>query len=106
MGKDEQLAIELAVKRLKTVMIGSLSKVENALGYLWAQHKGPDEQLTDQELYFDNVWQDVRNNILNHGNKQMRLLEEELSKILRTAPTVKYKYRFPVIENRNEGDNE
>ena len=73
MGKNKQQAIECAIKRLKTVMIGSLSKVENSLGYLWAQHKNENEQLTDQELYFDNVWQDIRNNILNHGNKQIRL---------------------------------
>lgn len=98
MGKDEELAIQLATKRLKTVMIGSISKIENSFGYLWGQHKNDNELLTEQELYFDNVWQDVRNNILNHGNKQMRVLEEELSRILRTKPAVKYKYRFPVID--------
>lgn len=106
MGKDEELAIQLAIKRLKTVMIGSLSKMENSLGYLWGQHKNENELLTEQELYFDNVWQDVRNNILNHGNKQMRLLEEELSKILITKPIVRYNYRFPVMGDQDQGETE
>ena len=85
--------IRQLIKSIDTTMIGALSKFENVFGYLWGHYKGPDEQLTDQEMYFDNMWQDVRNNILNHGNKQKRVLQDKIS-----GP--QYKYRFPVIKNK------
>lgn len=96
--ENKDLAIAIAIKRLRTTMIGSISKFENVFGYLWGHHKHPDEPLTQQEEYFDNLWQDVRNNILNHGNKQIRILEEELDNFLRDTPKVRYSYKFDVKE--------
>jgi len=94
--------VQRAIKALETTMIGSLSKFENVFGYLWAHYKDNADQLTEQEAYFDNMWQDVRNNILNHGNKQKRLLEEDLTKILSGNKNTRYNYRFPVINKDKE----
>jgi len=93
---DKNLIIQMATKRLETTMIGALSKFENVFGYLWGQHKYHDEQLTDKELHFDNMWQDVRNNILNHGNQQIRALGNDISKILSDRPQTRYNYKFRV----------
>ena len=106
MNNDERdLLIALASKRLRTTMIGCLSKFENVFGYLWGHYKSNNEPLTDQEIYFDNLWQDVRNNILNHGNKQLRILENELDMISRDKPKVKYHYKFNVKEQENQDGN-
>lgn len=101
---NRDLVIALAIKRLRTTMIGSISKFENVFGYLWGHYKGEDEQLTEQEIYFDNMWQDVRNNILNHGNKQIRALEEDLDTLLRDKPKVTYSYNFKVKEENDNGN--
>jgi hypothetical protein len=77
-------------------MIGALSKFENTFGYLWGQHKNYDEALTEKELHFENMWQDVRNNILNHGNQQIRALQNDITKILSDKPQTKYHYKFRV----------
>jgi hypothetical protein len=103
-NENKDLVIALAIKRLRTTMIGSISKFENVFGYLWGHYKGPDEQLTDQEIYFDNMWQDVRNNVLNHGNKQIRALEEDLDALLRDKPKVTYSYNFKVKEENDNGN--
>lgn len=92
---DKNLIIQIATKRLETTMIGALSRFENVFGYLWAQHKNHNEPLTDQELYFDNLWQDVRNNILNHGNQQIRSLQNDIDKHTGSFP-VKYNYKFKI----------
>jgi hypothetical protein len=93
---DKNIITQLASKRLETTMIGALSKFENVFGYLWGQHKSHDEPLTDKEMHFDNMWQDVRNNILNHGNQQIRALQNDINKALSDRPQTKYNYKFRV----------
>lgn len=106
MNNDNQdLILALAIKRLRTTMIGSLAKFENVFGYLWGQHKPNEQDLTDQELYFDNLWQDVRNNILNHGNQQIRKLQEDLEHLMRDKPKRTYSYKFRIKEQENNDEN-
>ena len=91
---EVQFLINLMSKKIQTTMIGCLARFETGFGHLWAHHKTHDEDLTDQELYFDNIWQDVRNNILNHGNNQIRLVAEDIKKTLNHSPSIKYNYTF------------
>lgn len=95
---DKNLAIEIATKRLETTMIGALSRFENIFGYLWGQHKHYNETLTDKEIYFENLWQDVRNNILNHGNQQIRAMQNDMNKHSDTT-LIKYNYKFKIDPN-------
>lgn len=88
--------IQLASRRLETTMIGALARFENSFGHLWGHHKNLDSELTEQELYFDNIWQDVRNNILNHGNNQIRGLQTDIQKKLSNKPVTQYHYKFKV----------
>jgi hypothetical protein len=87
-------AIQIAIKRLETTMIGALARFETSFGHLWGHHKDFEEKLTEKEEYFDNVWQDLRNNILNHGNNQIRGLHTDLQKCLTDKPITKYEYKF------------
>lgn len=96
MNTDKNILIQIATKRLETTMIGALSKFENMFGYLWGHHKNHNEELTNNEIYFENMWQDVRNNILNHGNQQIRSLQNDINKQLSDRPSVKYTYKFKV----------
>lgn len=98
---DKNLAIDIATKRLETTMIGALSRFENIFGYLWGQHKHHTEPLTDNELYFENLWQDVRNNILNHGNQQIRAMQNDMNKHSNEPPPVKFNYKFRMNPNQD-----
>lgn len=101
---NNDLIIQTATKKLETTMIGALSRFENVFGYLWGQHKNFEEQLTDKEIHFENMWQDVRNNILNHGNQQIRGLQNEIAKLVSDKPQVRYNYKFNV--NNHQKDQE
>jgi hypothetical protein len=93
---NKNILTQLVCKRLETTMIGCLARFESAFGYLWGQNKPLNKDLTDQELYFDDLWRDVRNNILNHGNHQIRSLTNDINKALQDKPVTKYHYKFYV----------
>jgi hypothetical protein len=82
---------ELLTKRFQTTMIGALFEFEKAFGYLWGYNKELDN-LTPQELKFNDIWEDVRNKILNNGNGQLRkaILDFSNNNGLQT----RYKYNF------------
>ena len=70
--------LDKACQRIKTTMIGSLSKMENNFGHLWGHFKeGP---LTEQEERFADLWDYTRNSILNQGNKEIRNLKDDFLK--------------------------
>ena len=57
--------------RLRTTMIGAISKVEAFLGDKWG-HGLKEEQCNPDQLDFYDVWEQCRDEILNVGNKQIR----------------------------------
>jgi hypothetical protein len=61
--------------KFKTTFIGALSVFEKYFGHLWGKDKG---QLTEREKEFQLVWKNVRNEILNNGNSQIRAVYNEL----------------------------
>jgi len=79
---------ELVSKRFQTTMIGALYEFEKAFGYLWGQEKNPDF-LTENEENFRFKWENVRNQILNNGNSQMRKCLSDLEKSYN-----RYYYKF------------
>jgi hypothetical protein len=85
--------------RLRTVMIGSLSRVEEVFGYLW--NHGSDPTTKNQELFADK-WEDLRQSILNHGNKQIRETVEDLQKFFYLEEKYPYNYNFTFNKNRRE----
>lgn len=63
-------------KRIETTMIGALSSVEKYFGKLWGE--GNVNQ-TPEQLAFRQVFEEMRTEILDKGNGQIRLAEAEIS---------------------------
>jgi len=89
MTNDEK---QVLTKRFQTTMIGALYEFEKAFGYLWGHHKSDDNDLTNNELKFLEIWDNTRNHILNNGNNQLRKAMADLENINRND--TKYSYRF------------
>ena len=98
MKDKDQLMYDME-KRLKTTMIGAIAKFEESFGYLW-------EEESDKRLIYDSLWEQTRNNILNHGNHQIRLALKELGEALYNQPVFKEKYHYKFYFNKNDrGDS-
>jgi hypothetical protein len=63
-----------AKKKVQTTMIGSLSSVEAHFGFLWES-----ENPTPEQKELKNIFEDLRSEILDRGNTQIRNLENEFS---------------------------
>lgn len=90
MYDDKETLIDDVEKRLKTIMIGSISRFENTFGYLWNHGNDID---TDQHEFFRRKWDDLRNDLLNHGNNQIRLAIDSLYDFFEQKDN-KYKYNY------------
>jgi len=84
-------------KRIQTTMIGALSEFEKAFGYLWGYQKPEEEELTEKEEKFLDLWEEARNRILNNGNNQLRKAVSEINK---AQGKFNYNYKFNVREDR------
>ena len=80
----------ILTKRFQTTMIGALFEFEKTFGYLWGQNK-EEHELTDIELDFLDRWDNVRNQILNNGNNQLR---KAISDLCKNNGNIKYNYKF------------
>lgn len=87
--------IEQLEKRFKTVMIGALARFENEFGYLWNNN---DEPSSGQEAYFRDKWEDLRSDLLDHGNDQMRNGIEDLNRYLNGVE----KYHLQIFYNKGD----
>lgn len=98
MYEDKERLIDDIEKRLKTVMIGSISRFENTFGYLWNHGSEVD---TDQQDFFRRKWDDLRNDLLNHGNNQIRLTVDAVYDFFEQKEN-KYKYTYNFSVNNKE----
>lgn len=64
-------------KKFKTSMIGSLARCEQFLGELWGY--GSDEPLNKEQQHYYDIWQNLRTEILNHCNSQLRAAMDEIA---------------------------
>lgn len=62
-------------KRIQTTMIGSLSSIEKYFGFLWGEES--DDLSKDQEKMRD-IFEDMRTEILDKGNAQLRNVDSEI----------------------------
>ena len=63
--------------KMNTTFIGALSSFEKNFGFLWGQGK-KDSERTDEERQLNQIWQNIRTEVLNNGNNQLRALRNEL----------------------------
>ena len=72
---------KIAAQKIRTTMIGALSIVEKSLGFLWGlDENGRDisNQLTPEEQQLRDRYAEIRSQILDLGNNQIRNLDSEL----------------------------
>ena len=63
--------------KIKTSFIGAISSCEKNFGFLWGHGKN-EEELTDQELQMKELWEEIRTEILDNGNTQLRAASNEI----------------------------
>ena len=72
-SKDRLLKI--AKKKIQTTMIGALSSLEKHYGFLWGQDQ--EGELTPEQQHMKDLYEEIRSEILDKGNNQIRNLETE-----------------------------
>ena len=87
--------------KFKTAFIGALNQFEKKFGFLWG-HGKPDNELTQNEKDFREIWEEARAEVLNNGNNQLRASQEEIAEY--TMERNKYELNLTVKprSNRNE----
>ena len=63
-------------KRVQTTMIGSLSSIEKYFGFLWGE--GSDREPTKDQLRMRDIFEEMRTEILDKGNTQIRNTDLEI----------------------------
>lgn len=86
--------ISIIEKKFKTTMIGSLATFEETFGYLWGHG---EQSLSEEQAEFRRMWDEVRTEILNKGNNQLRAAQDEIASYTMTWD--KYKTDF-IIKQR------
>lgn len=70
-------------RKFKTTMIGALATFEECFGHLWGH--GKDESVaTENEMAFRKLWEQARTDVLNNGNSQLRIAQEEIAQYTMT----------------------
>jgi hypothetical protein len=67
---SKEKLLDASKKKVQTTMIGAISTVEKYLDFLW-------EDEGSQQEDFKKIFQDIRSEILDRGNTQIRNLENE-----------------------------
>lgn len=77
-------------KKIQTTMIGSLARFEEGFGDIWGHNtdKPSQEQIRNRM-----IWERIRNEILDHGNNQIRKAISEI-KGQDSFDKVKYSYYY------------
>jgi hypothetical protein len=63
-------------KKIQTTMIGSLSSIEKYFGFLWGEES--DDELTKDQIRMRDIFEDMRTEILDKGNIQIRNADAEI----------------------------
>ena len=97
--KTKHNLIKQMETRIKTTMIGSLARFEEAFG-----------EVLDSSDHYAELWDDVRTKILNNGNHQIRLATEELETFIydnncKSSVEKKYHYKFNINQDRREDED-
>lgn len=76
--------------RMRTTMIGTLAIIEHTIGHLWGINE--TRPLTPDEEEILEMWEEIRTQILDLGNNNIRITQEELSHY--TVHWDRYKIEF------------
>lgn len=97
---------KISVTKIKTTMIGALSAIEKRLGFLWGldeDGKDSGHPLSPEEQHLKDIYDELRSEILDIGNNQIRNLSTEISQY--DVSWNRYHMTLPVIkEGPNSGE--
>ena len=65
------VSTDAAVVAIRTLMIGSIDRIEDKLGDLWGHFKEDDEEITEKEEELYELFMELRESILDFGNQQI-----------------------------------
>jgi len=68
-------------RKFKTTMIGAPASFEKYFGDLWGHDEG---ELSDEQIKMKQFWEQARTEILNNGNSQLRIAQEEIAQYTMT----------------------
>jgi len=74
---SKQRLLKIGQKKIQTTMIGALSSVEKHFGFLWGHEQ--EDELTAEQQHVKSLFEEIRAEILDRGNNQIRNLEAELA---------------------------
>lgn len=92
---------QISKKKVQTTMIGALSSVENHFGFLWGIGQ-ENVELTPEQEELKGIFEEVRSEILDRGNTQIRNLEAEISNY--DIHWKRYSINLPVAEGENNNE--
>ena len=90
-------------RKFKTTMIGALASFEECFGHLWGHGKDEDE-ISTNEMAFRQLWEQARTDVLNNGNSQLRIAQEEIAQY--TMTWNRYHIDFIVKPQDNKEKND
>jgi transcription termination factor Rho len=88
-------------KKIQTTMIGALDTIEKQFGFLWSFED--QDSLNEEQKQIKNIYDEVRANILDKGNTQIRNLEAEFANY--EVSRKRYHLDIPVINSTNSTAN-
>ena len=93
---------KISKKKVETTMIGALSSIEKDFGFLWGHES--QEDLSPEEQHIKSIYDEVRSEILDKGNNQIRNLESEISQY--EVKWLRYHMSLPImsVESKEEND--
>ena len=71
----------LTKKRFQTVFVGAVSKIEERFGHLWGSDEIDEENMTEQQLKYYNIFLELRDQIFDQGNDQRKKLMKEIGEL-------------------------
>ena len=79
-------------KKIQTTMIGALSSIEDHFGFLWGHTS--DGVLTPDKEKMRQLYEDLRSDILDKGNTQIRNVDAEI--VQYDVKWNRYQYHIPM----------
>jgi hypothetical protein len=86
-------------RKFKTTMIGALASFEKYFGDLWGHDEG---ELSDEQIKMKQFWEQARTEILNNGNSQLRIAQEEIAQYTMTWNRYHIDFVLPPTKEDNQ----
>jgi len=97
---SKERLLKISCTKVRTTMIGALDSIEKKLSPLWNVEEG--KRLTNDQLRLKQLYEEVRNEILDRGNTQIRNLETEFQQY--EINWKRYTLQLPIInKERKDG---